>query len=814
MGITTVRHGRPVADRHRMANRAGLAWRTWGGSAIGAKPVPRPRWAGMAATMGLLLVAYGCWQVFRWTPGDRPLFGDLFFYPAVVAAGWAAWRASNRCAATPRLRSAWRFIALASLSSFGAEIAQTVYEAEGHRPYPSIADVLFLTFYVLMLCGLLRFSTGRRTVGESVRTGLDLAVVAIGTSALVLYLVLGPTVIEGGSSLLQTIFSVAYPVGDMVLLVGLSSVLLRQAIPSTRFALRFMAVGLLLYIAGDLIYGYITLHGVYHGGDPVDTFYMVALALFAIAGAAQQTATAPETQRTQTPSRNARLAPYLASAVGFGLLIFVERRDPFFPDVSLAITAVVLAVLVSVRQFLAQRDLLDTQVQLRFQSLHDPLTGLPNRALVYDRAEQLLARARRQQVPAAALYVDIDGFKDVNDSFGHAAGDEMLKAVSTRLCNAVRESDTVGRLGGDEFVVLLDPSRIDASPELIAQRLLAVLHEPIELAEAGGRSLSITASIGIAYGQEASAEELLRDADLALYEAKAAGKNRSTVFESRMQTAVQDRLTLEMDLCDALEAHQFFLLYQPIFDLRSEGMTGIEALIRWRHPTRGIILPKNFIPVAEESGLIVEIGRWVLEEACRQASTWQGEGRPLGVSVNVSARQLEHDTLVDDVRDALHASGLDGGSLTLEITETALMRDSEAALERLRALKTLGVAIAIDDFGTGYSSLAYLRQFPVDALKIDRSFISGIAASKDSSNALIHTLVQLGKTLGMKTVGEGIEDRVQLRNLQREQCDLGQGLVFAGPLEARSIDELLKHPWPTSPADTHTADQLVPAAAR
>ena len=258
-----------------------------------------------------------------------------------------------------------------------------------------------------------------------------------------------------------------------------------------------------------------------------------------------------------------------------------------------------------------------------------------------------------------------------------------------------------------------------------------------------------------------------------------------------MQEAVQDRLELEMDLRDALAAEQFFLLYQPIFDLETETMTGIEALIRWRHPTHGIIAPDGFIPIAEETGLIVPIGRWVLDTACEQAAAWHRRGHSLGVSVNVSARQLDHDSLVDHVQEALHASGLEAGSLTLEITETALMRDSEAAGLRLRALKTLGVRVAIDDFGIGYSSLSYLRQFPVDALKIDRSFISGIAASRESSNALIHTLVQLGKTLGMQTLGEGIEDRQQLEHLQREECDLGQGFLFARPLEAAAIEEFL-----------------------
>jgi diguanylate cyclase (GGDEF)-like protein len=751
-----------------------------------------------------VLVLYGCWQVFRWTPGHRPLFGDLFFFPVVIPAGWAAWRASRRCADSPRVRSAWRLIALASVASIGAEIAQTIYEATGHRPYPSIADVLFLTFYVLMLAGLLRFAVDRRTVGGRVRLGLDLAIVAIGSSAVVLYVVLGPTAVAGGPSVLQDIFSIAYPVGDIVLLVGLASVLLRQSSPSTRHALRFIAVGLLLYVAGDLIYGYMTLHGTYQGGDPLDTFYMVAIALFGIAAAAQEeTGRSPDKLDADAP-RRATWAPYVASAVGFGLFIAVDRHDVLFPNLSLAITAVVLATLVSARHVLAQRDLLSTQGLLSHQSLHDSLTGLPNRVLVYDRAEQMLARARRRQAPVAALYLDIDGFKQVNDTFGHATGDELLQIVSARLRETIRATDTVGRLGGDEFVVLVEQTLGDPSPELVADRLLAVLHQPIELAVASGRSLSITASIGIACGQPASAEELLRDADLALYDAKATGKNRFTIFQSTMHAAAQDDLALRLDLAEALAAGQFFLLYQPIVDLETQQITGIEALIRWRHPTQGILGPESFIPLAEETGMIVPIGRWVLDNACAQAAVWHGQGHPLSIAVNVSAREFDNGGMVDNVRAALRSTGLDAGSLTLEITETVLMRHPEAASQRLREVKALGVRVALDDFGTGYSSLAYLRQFPVDALKIDRSFISGIAASHESRDALIHTLVQLGKTLGIQTLGEGIEDEAQLEGLQHEECDLGQGFLFAHPVEAAAITRILDSAHPIRAGDSRT----------
>ncbi|MHB8241727.1 MAG: putative bifunctional diguanylate cyclase/phosphodiesterase [Solirubrobacteraceae bacterium] len=428
--------------------------------------------------------------------------------------------------------------------------------------------------------------------------------------------------------------------------------------------------------------------------------------------------------------------------------------------------------------------------ELRHQALHDALTGLPNRVLALDRAEQMLARARRQKQAVAALYVDLDGFKQVNDTFGHAAGDELLRIVAARLSTLVREEDTAARLSGDEFVVLLEGSTLDAGPELVAERVLEVLAEPYELGRRLARDLSLTASVGIAAGVRDSADELLRDADLALYQAKASGRGRFAVFEQEMQSASQERLTLEMDLAEALAQGQLFLLYQPTFDLRSERVVGVEALIRWRHPTRGVIAPLDFIPLAEDSGLIVPIGRWVLHQACRQAATWHEQGHSVGVAVNVSARQLDGDGLCKDVREALAASGLAAASLTLEVTETALMRDAPAAAERLRRLKALGVRIVIDDFGTGYSSLAYLRQFPADALKIDRSFIDGIATSKASA-AVIHTLVQLGKVLDIETLAEGIEDQAQLEALQREHCDQGQGFLFSRPLDVTAIERFL-----------------------
>jgi diguanylate cyclase (GGDEF)-like protein len=464
---------------------------------------------------------------------------------------------------------------------------------------------------------------------------------------------------------------------------------------------------------------------------------------------------------------------------------------------ALLLSGVLFSVLLSLLVFVlatgrgrALRLVCDKTEELSFRAMHDALTGLPNRALVIDRAELMLARARRQHTPTATMFIDVDGFKHVNDTFGHAAGDQFLRVIAARLSGVVRETDTVGRLGGDEFVVLLEGETLFAGPELVAERLLAVLRQPFELEGSMGRLQSSSVSIGIAVGQRPTADELLRDADLAVYQAKQTGKDRYVIFEQGMRTASADRFALEADLSEALANDELYLLYQPIFDLQTQAVTGVEALIRWAHPERGVVAPDLFIPLAEDNAMIVPIGRWVVEEACQQAAAWHATGHPIGMSVNVSSRQLEHEEFIAEVHDALTDSGLAPEALTLEITETVLMRDAHAAASRLQALKALGVRIAIDDFGTGYSSLAYLRQFPVDALKIDRSFVSGISSSKQAG-ALMHTLVQLGKALGLETLGEGIEEHAQLEQLKHEECDTGQGFLFARPLDVEAVTRFL-----------------------
>ena len=480
--------------------------------------------------------------------------------------------------------------------------------------------------------------------------------------------------------------------------------------------------------------------------------------------------------------------PIVVNDERFGLVVgdVVDRADRMTDDPELAsrLRGVASQATIAIRN----ARLLEG---MRHQALHDALTGLPNRTLILDRVEQMLARARRNGSETAALFLDLDGFKQVNDTLGHEAGDQLLKSVAARLLTTLREGDTIARLGGDEFVVLVEGGTPTGSPELVAERLLEVLREPFEIDDTARPSVCITASIGIARGSRISATDLLRDADIALYEAKAAGRDRYVTFQREMQTAVEDRLTLELDLRGALERGEYYLVYQPIFELESGRVLGVEALLRWKHPVRGIVQPDAFIPLLEETKLIVDVGRWVIHEACRQAQEWQlARPRHVRVGQRLGPPTRRRPPRRRPPRRARRQSGLPPSGLVIELTETAIMYDADATARQLQRVKELGVGIAIDDFGTGYSSLAYLRQFPVDILKIDRSFVSAISDSVESS-ALIRTLVQLGKQLGLKTLAEGIEQHDQFCQLQQEECDSGQGFMFARPLEAGAVNTFL-----------------------
>jgi diguanylate cyclase (GGDEF)-like protein/PAS domain S-box-containing protein len=417
--------------------------------------------------------------------------------------------------------------------------------------------------------------------------------------------------------------------------------------------------------------------------------------------------------------------------------------------------------------------------QLRQLAFHDPLTLLANRSLFRNRVEHALTLAQRSQQLVAVMFLDLDNFKNVNDTLGHAVGDRLLQGAAQRLVKATRPSDTVARLGGDEFAILLEGIAHAADVERIAASITKSFNAPLLL---DGIETPVAASIGVASSQPGDdTEQLLRNADIAMYNAKAAGKARFVVFEPHMQEQLRDRLRLEEDIHRALQRGEFFLEFQPVIDLTHREILGVEALLRWNHPEQGIVMPGTFIPVAEESGQIVEIGRWVLVEACRHVRAWSktiAAGDCLRVAVNISGRHLQHADLVADVRHALEVSGLDPGNLVIELTESTIMQNTEMNLERFRALKTLGVRLAIDDFGIGYSSLSYLHRFPIDILKIDRAFVSRLTEQGDGPE-LARAVVMLGETLGLETVAEGIEHEDQVASLLTLGCVAGQGFLFA-----------------------------------
>jgi diguanylate cyclase (GGDEF)-like protein len=428
----------------------------------------------------------------------------------------------------------------------------------------------------------------------------------------------------------------------------------------------------------------------------------------------------------------------------------------------------------------AERALRAQSEQRAREALHDSLTGLPNRTLFLDRLGHALARAERERVTVGLLFIDMDRFKDVNDSLGHGSGDELLVAIAKRLDECVRDVDTAARLGGDEFAILLDHVADAREAESVAARVIDAMRQPFPLTD---REVFTSASVGIALSEHGtvSSRDLLRYADIAMYRAKAAGRSKAVVFESQMIAAAVERLELEAQLRTAILGGQLLLHFQPIVDLAKWRVHGFEALVRWMHPERGLVPPGDFIPLAEETGLIVPIGQLVLREACAAATRFlRDSGQTLSMSVNVSPRQMQETDLLADVAGALDDAALDPARLVVEITEGVLMQDTEQALRTLTQLRELGVGVAIDDFGTGYSSLSYLQHFPVDRLKVDKSFVDSLG--RPGGGVLARATINLAHSLGISTTAEGIEERVQVAELRLLRCELAQGYYFAKPL--------------------------------
>jgi diguanylate cyclase (GGDEF)-like protein/PAS domain S-box-containing protein len=455
------------------------------------------------------------------------------------------------------------------------------------------------------------------------------------------------------------------------------------------------------------------------------------------------------------------------------------------------------------------------QEQLTHLAHHDPLTGLANRSLLRDRLEHALHLAVRTNDQLAVLYLDVDDFKTINDSLGHSVGDKLLLCIAERIKETVRSSDTVARIGGDEFAILIERPSEEYSGNIVATRIERALKKAVSI---DGREVFVSVSTGIAaqITRNETPEDLLRNADVAMYIAKKQSKGRHVVFEQKMHTELLKRIEIESDLRAATKHEEFFLHYHPIVDLETGTVRGMETLVRWRHPLRGIVPPMDFIPVAESTGIIIEIGRWILRRACCQGRVWYEEffkNKPFSMMVNLSPREFQDENLTETVANALVESGLPPHCLVLEITESVMMTNTEAMIDKLRALKHLGVRIAIDDFGTGYSSLSYIERFPVDILKIDKTFISRLTGTPDGS-ALTKAIISMSESLKLESVAEGIENPEQITVLRELGCNYGQGFHFSKPLGEKAMNEYLRTSMDSTGFNILPADIVSPVSIK
>ena len=857
----------------------------------------RSSWQSIYALTLIFLLAFVSVRLFPDLPLGHSFAASTLGSPLALIAVFAAWRASRRAPAGSRLRRAWIWVALALAGQAGGDLTELGFEAAGVEPgYPSLAEALYLTFYPLLLIGILSFPALQRSARQSAELALDCAIVGLGGGAAFCYFVLGPQILEG-SSALEAAVTIAYPVGDMILLVALAAAVMGNPLPSVRSSLSWMTAAVGLFILGDLIFGYLILHGDYEPSSLLNIAYQLAFACFIVAGTKQRSSGEEPTRAVAPEGTRASWLPYLAIAAAIAILVRSESGQPLFPDVALSMITAMVLVLIVARQLISLVDLRQSrarlseaqalaqlgswsldlernrielsdvgakligldpgdtlsfeeavaiihpddrpafegvieravsdsrpfaielrvnrsdgecrtflsradaemkdgevvrlngthlditdrkrmEAQLEYQADHDPLTGLYNRRHFSEELERGLRFARRYSRSGAVLMIDVDNFKTVNDTHGHAAGDSVLKGLSAAISAETRETDLVARLGGDEFAVVLPEATVAEAKEA-AEQIRGRVSET-----SGGPSLTI----GIAPfdgAEELVADDVLVAADIALYEAKQAGKNQVHVFNGRTSGAISwvERIR------EALDEGRLVLYAQPMLDLDSGRVSHKELLIRMLGEDGELIPPSAFLPTAERVGLIGEIDRWVTEEGLRLAS--RGER----VSINLSAPSIGDAEIMAMVRAAI-ADGVRPGDLIFEITETAAMTNMDAAAVFVGELTDLGCGVALDDFGTGFGSFTYLKHLPASYLKIDIEFIRDVVANS-TDREVVRSITDVAHSLGKRTVAEGVENQETLAAVRGYGVDCAQGF-FVGPPERISPPTQFEESQPAS----------------
>ena len=737
-----------------------------------------------------------------------------------------------------RLAVGWGILAIAQFSFALGDILWAIIELGLKKPpFPSVADGAYLLFYPLFLLGIFILPSKRYNLTEWVKRTLDLSIVMIASILGFWIFLIGP-IIENNTPFLEKILTAAYPAGDLILLFALLVIIYYRSEKFILGSIWILALGSIVMIVTDSIYSYQALSGTYVTGGILDLGWIISYLLIAFAGFYQAVIAQTFKEEDTLPYKSIVLRerisqvlaylPYVCVGSAFYLLQRYRNLESPIRSTALFFAVGVIIGLVIIRQIIAlteinhlisnlkksldqgnlqaaelsqinhdlQQEMIKrkrVEEQLLHDALHDGLTGLANRVLFLDRLGHAIEIAKREpDFLYGVLFLDIDNFKTINDRLGHLSGDQILIEIAQRLKICTRSIDTVARYGGDEFVILIEHSYEENAVIAVADRISTEIQYPFIHK---GNEILITCSIGIIEGIAGydNSEDILRDVDIALYRAKDMGKARYEIFTVEMREPAMSRLEIESDLRRAISNSEFFLNYQPIYALEENLIVGVEALIRWRHPFHGPVLPTEFIQIAEDSGLIIPIGDWVLEEACTQLKKWHEEYPEfdfLSINVNISGKQIKQKGFVDKVIATLQATGLNPERLKLEITENAYVENQSLANELLSDLRKIGVSIVIDDFGTGYSSLGYLNNFSVSTIKIDKSFVDEIG-KVNKSYEIIHTIIQMAQGMGIDVVAEGIENIEQLHKLISLNCKYGQGFYFSRAAESKLIETML-----------------------